>query len=54
VGRVWVRAEVVYRLSRWVKGPAERSQHPISNRVRELRHAQRAAWAAISEPKEHQ
>jgi hypothetical protein len=28
-----VRAEVMYRLSRWVKGPAERLQYPISNRA---------------------
>jgi hypothetical protein len=41
---------VVYPL----KGRVERLQHPISNRARELQHAQRAAWAAISEPKEHQ
>ncbi len=47
-------AEVVYRLSPWVKGPAERFQHPTSNRARELQHAQRAAWAAISEPREHE
>jgi hypothetical protein len=45
---------VVYPLSRWVKGPAERLQRPTSNRARELQHAQRAARAAISEPKEHQ
>lgn len=49
-----VRAEVVYRLSRWVKDPAERLQYPINNRAPELQSARRAAWAATSEPKEHQ
>jgi hypothetical protein len=53
VAGLWVHSEVVYPPSRWVKGQAELLQRPIRNRTRELQDAQRAAWAATSEPKEH-
>jgi transcriptional regulator with XRE-family HTH domain len=49
---LWVRSEVVYRLSRWIQGPAELLNRPISDRARELAETERAAWAATSEPKE--